>query len=134
MSASVEPPPLSRCPVAGVTAGLAMDHTSMAAAHVGVGVTPAGLLRAEMELRIYARRNRLLGEWAGQRMGLVPSESESYATSVVQADFEASGEEDVVRKILGDLLLAGIDADESQVRVALRQCEAEARRAMLGTA
>ncbi|MEA3389080.1 MAG: DUF1476 domain-containing protein, partial [Pseudomonadota bacterium] len=41
----------------------------------------------EMEFRIQARRNRLLGEWAAVKMGLTPEETDAYAKAVVQADF-----------------------------------------------
>ena len=86
----------------------------------------------DMEFRIHARRNRLLGAWAAQRMGLSEAEAEPYAKSVVQADFEESGEEDVIRKILGDLISAGVNADEGEVRSALKAKEAEARLALKG--
>ncbi len=86
----------------------------------------------EMLFRIHARRNRLLGHWAAERMGLSPAESDAYAKSVVQADFEESGDEDVVRKLLGDLVSAGVDADEGQVRAALKDRQVEARRALMG--
>ncbi|MBC2666178.1 DUF1476 domain-containing protein [Novosphingobium flavum] len=88
----------------------------------------------EMLFRITARRNRLLGNWAAQRMGLSDVEAEGYAKGVVQADFEESGDEDVVRKILGDLIAAGVDANESEVRAALEGKAVEARRALLGEA
>ena len=51
----------------------------------------------EMAVRITARRNRLLGQWAARRMQLTPEETDAYAKSVVQADFEEAGDEDVVR-------------------------------------
>lgn len=86
----------------------------------------------EMEFRIHARRNRLLGAWAAERMGLSPAEAEAYAKSVVQADFEESGDEDVVRKILGDLIAAAVDASEAEVRTALKAKETDARRALIG--
>jgi hypothetical protein len=86
----------------------------------------------EMEFRIHARRNRLLGTWAAERMGLSPAETEAYAKSVVQADFEESGDEDVVRKLLGDLISAGVDANEAEVRSAMKAKETEARRALIG--
>ena len=89
---------------------------------------------SEMEFRIHARRNRLVGVWAAERMGLTPTEAESYAKSVVQADFEESGDEDVVRKLLGDLISAGVDADEGEVRTAMKAKEVEARRALMGEA
>jgi len=88
----------------------------------------------EMLFRITARRNRLLGQWAAERMGLSQVEAESYAKGVVQADFEEAGDEDVVRKLLGDLIAAGVDASEGEVRAALEARMVEARRALLGEA
>ena len=46
----------------------------------------------EMDFRIHARRNRMVGTWAAERMGLSPAETEAYAKSVVQADFEEAGD------------------------------------------
>ena len=57
----------------------------------------------EMQFRIQARRNRLLGEWAAAKMGLTPEETDAYAKAVVQADFEEAGDEDVIRKLVGDM-------------------------------
>ena len=88
----------------------------------------------EMQFRVHARRNRLVGMWAAERMGLSAVEAEAYAKGVVQADFEESGDEDVIRKLLGDLVLAGVEADEGEVRAALRAKETEARRALIGEA
>jgi len=82
----------------------------------------------ELAFRITARRNRLLGEWAAGLMGLTSEETDAYAKSVVQADFEEAGDEDVIRKVLGDLVSAGIDADDQKVRSALSDKAAEARR------
>ncbi|MDE2619057.1 MAG: DUF1476 domain-containing protein [Sphingomonadales bacterium] len=86
----------------------------------------------EMLFRIHARRNRLLGQWAAERMGLSAVEAEAYAKSVVQADFEEAGDEDVIRKLLGDLVAAGVEASEGEVRAALDTKQVEARRAMMG--
>ncbi|MFA7602464.1 MAG: DUF1476 domain-containing protein [Novosphingobium sp.] len=88
----------------------------------------------EMQFRIQARRNRLLGQWAAERMGLSAAETEAYAKAVVQADFEEAGDEDVIRKLLGDLVSAGIDASEAEVRTALADKQVEARRALMGEA
>lgn len=88
----------------------------------------------EMHFRIHARRNRLLGQWAAERMGLSPVEAEAYAKSVVQADFEEAGDEDVVRKLLGDLVSAGLDISEADVRAALDAKAVEAKRALMGEA
>jgi hypothetical protein len=87
----------------------------------------------EMAFRITARRNRLLGQWAAQRMQLTPEETDAYAKSVVQADFEESGDEDVVRKLVGDLMAAGFDTNDSDVRAALAEQTIEARRQLLGS-
>ena len=85
----------------------------------------------EMLFRITARRNRLLGQWAAEKMGLTPAETDAYAKAVVQADFEEAGTEDVVRKLVGDLTAAGVDIDEAAVRKALEQQTVEARRQLI---
>lgn len=88
----------------------------------------------EMLFRIQARRNRLLGEWAADRMKLSSAETEAYAKAVVQADFEETGDEDVIRKLLGDLTSAGADVSEAEVRAALEAKQIEARRMLMGEA
>ncbi len=85
----------------------------------------------EMQFRVIARRNRLLGEWAARQMGLSEAETESYAKDVVRSDFEEAGEHDVIRKVMGDLTAAGVDCDEEQVREALRNKEIDARRQII---
>jgi hypothetical protein len=85
----------------------------------------------EMQFRILARRNRLLGQWAAGLMGLTEVESEAYAKDVVRADFEEAGDEDVIRKLLGDLTSAGVEIDESRIREALEHKSVEARRQMI---
>lgn len=87
---------------------------------------------SDMLFRVHARRNRLLGQWAAERMGLSAVEAEGYAKSVVQADFEEGGDEDVVRKLLGDMTSAGIETDEAEVRQAMEAKQIEARRALMG--
>jgi len=86
----------------------------------------------EMMFRVQARRNKLLGQWAAVRMGLDPAETESYARSVVQAEFEESGDEDVIRKVLGDILQSGVDVTEAEVRTSLSARTVEARRQLMG--
>lgn len=83
---------------------------------------------ADLQFRIVARRNRLVGEWAAEKMGLTAEETDAYAKAVVQADFEEAGDEDVIRKLLGDLLSAGVDIDDAAVRAALDAKGVEARR------
>lgn len=82
----------------------------------------------ELQFKITARRNKLLGHWAAEKMGLTPEETDAYAKEVIQADFEEAGDEDVVRKVLGDLTAAGVDIDDAGVRAALELQMVEARR------
>ena len=86
----------------------------------------------DMAFRATARRNRLVGQWAAAQMKLTPEETDAYAKAVVQADFEEAGDEDVIRKLLGDLLAAGIEADDATVRRALEEQAVEARRQLMG--
>src|SRR5579862_861044 len=85
----------------------------------------------EMIFRIAARRNRLVGQWAADRMKLTPAEKDAYAKSVVQADFEEAGDEDVIRKLIGDLTAAGVDTDDRQIRAMLEEKTVLAKRQLL---
>jgi hypothetical protein len=85
----------------------------------------------DMQFRITARRNKLLGHWAAKQMGLTPEEADAYATAVIQADFEEAGDEDVIRKLLGDLTAAGVEVDDATVRKALADQTVEARRQLI---
>ena len=85
----------------------------------------------EMKFRLVARRNRLLGEWAAAKMGLSDEETSSYAKDVIRADFEEAGDEDVIRKVLGDLTSAGIETNESEIRETLDHKTAEAKRQLI---
>ncbi|MBF6601627.1 MAG: DUF1476 domain-containing protein [Sphingorhabdus sp.] len=89
---------------------------------------------AEMQFKITARRNRLVGEWAAEKMNLTAEETDAYAKAVVQADFEEAGDEDVVRKLLGDLTSAGVDIDDAGIRTALADKMVEARRQYIESA
>lgn len=85
----------------------------------------------DTSFRVAARRNRLLGEWAAGLMGLTEEETDAYRKAVVQADFEEAGDEDVIRKLLGDLTQAGCDIDEAAVRAQLEEKAVEARRQLM---
>ena len=71
---------------------------------------------AELEFRITARRNKLLGLWAAEKMGLNADSADQYASAVVKADFEQPGEEDVYRKIAQDLEGSGLVVSEGEIR------------------
>jgi hypothetical protein len=85
----------------------------------------------DMQFRVVARRNKLLGHWAAGLMGLSEAEAASYAADVVRADFEEAGDEDVIRKVLGDLTSAGVECDETRIREALEHKTVEARRQLM---
>jgi hypothetical protein len=99
--------------------------------------TPAGseqdriLMDADAAFRVSARRNRLLAQWAAEQMDLTPEETAAYAKAVIQSDFEGAGDEDVIRKVLGDLVAAGCDVDQAGVRAALEEKSVEARRQLM---
>ena len=82
----------------------------------------------EMLFKVTARRNKLLGYWAAEKMGLTEEEKDAYGKAVVQADFEEAGDDDVLRKVLGDLTTADVEADEAMVRGAMDDLMVEARR------
>src|SRR5438045_1800168 len=82
----------------------------------------------ELAFRITARRNRLLGLWAAERLGLPAGEpAEAYAKSVVAADFQAPGDDDVIDKVRGDLVAKGLEVTEAEVRGELTRAAAQAR-------
>ena len=70
----------------------------------------------ELEFKAQVRRNRLLGAWAAELMGMTGEEVENYKKEVVKADFEEVGEEDVFRKIRGDFDARGIEQSDHQIR------------------
>ena len=71
---------------------------------------------AEMDFKINARRNKLLGLWAADRMGMQGADADAYAKECVMADFEEPGEEDVYRKVMGDLNKANVSVPEHDMR------------------
>ncbi|MEM9059233.1 MAG: DUF1476 domain-containing protein [Pseudomonadota bacterium] len=83
---------------------------------------------AEMQFKAEARRNKKLGLWAAGKMGIMkPDEAMSYAQEVITADFEEAGDEDVFRKVWGDLSAKGADVTESDVREMMASFMTEAK-------
>ena len=79
---------------------------------------------AEMQFKAEARRNKLLGLWAAEQMGLTGDAAEAYSKEVIAADFEEAGDEDVYRKLAGDL---GAKADEATIRAKMTECLTHAK-------
>ncbi len=70
----------------------------------------------EIEFKATARRNKLLGLWAADKMGLSGPEAEAYAKSVIVADFEEAGDDDVFRKVRGDFDAKGVELSDHLLR------------------
>ena len=85
----------------------------------------------EMAFRVSARRNKLVGLWAADKMGLMGEDADSYAKSVVHADFEEAGDEDVIRKLMGDLTAANVETNDEEIRQTLSDKAVEARRQLM---
>lgn len=81
----------------------------------------------EMLFKITARRNKLLGLWVAEQIGLSGGDADAYAREVVVADFEEPGDADVVRKVLGDLGGKGIDITEKALRAEMTRLGQTAR-------
>lgn len=81
---------------------------------------------AELEFKATARRNKLLGLWAAEKMGLSGDEADAYAKSVIKADFEEPGDEDVFRKVRGDFDARNVDQSDHQIRRTMEELMSEA--------
>jgi hypothetical protein len=83
-------------------------------------------LDEEQKFKAEARRNRLLGLWAGQKLGLTGDAANAYAKELVAAEFGEGGDAGVVRKVIGDLGAKGITVSEVQVRAQMTELMAQA--------
>ena len=80
----------------------------------------------ELRFKATARRNKLLGQWAAEKMGLSGDDAAAYAKEVVASDFEEAGDHDVLRKVLADFKAKGVDQSEHQIRRTMEELMAEA--------
>ena len=80
----------------------------------------------ELRFRAMARRNKLLGLWAAEKMSISGDDAEIYAKEVVKADFEEKGDEDVFRKIRRDFDEKGVEQSDHQIRRTMVDLLAEA--------
>jgi hypothetical protein len=80
-----------------------------------------------LEFKAKSRANRLLGLWAGELMGLQEKHLEDYAAAIVRSEVAAADEEDAIRRVLADLVGAGLKTTEGQVRGKLHELLALAR-------
>ena len=76
---------------------------------------------AEMQFKAEARRNKLLGLWAAEKMGVTGDAADAYAREVIASDFEEAGDEDVYRKVSGDFAAKGTDVAEAELRAKMAE-------------
>jgi hypothetical protein len=83
-------------------------------------------LDQEQAFKANARRCKLIGLWAAEKMGLSGEDAEAYAKDVVAADFEKPGQDDVVEKLLKDLTAKGVDISDHMIRIEMERFYQEA--------
>ena len=104
-----------RCPdVSGAYGAMLSEMTTFDDREKGYEAKYA--LDQEQEFKAIARRNRMLGLWAAEKMGLSAESADQYAAAVVRADFEQPGDEDVFRKVAGDFKGSGLTVSEGEIR------------------
>jgi hypothetical protein len=80
----------------------------------------------ELKFKATARRNKLLGLWAAEKLGKSGDDAEAYAKEVVMSDFEEAGDEDVFRKVRADFDAASVDQSDHQIRRTMEELMAQA--------
>jgi len=84
--------------------------------------------RHESDFRVVARRNKLLGLWAAGKLGITGADAEAYAKQVVASDLEEPGDEDVIRKVIGEFESRGVALDRGELVSEMDTLLDEARR------
>ena len=85
----------------------------------------------ELQFKVRARRNKLLGQWAAAKMGMSGAASDAYAKQVVEADFEKPGEDDVVQKVLKDLSAKKVQVSAGDIRAQMERLMGDAKQQIL---
>ena len=86
----------------------------------------------DLQFKVEVRRNKLLGLWvASELLGLSGAEADAYAKEVISSDFEEPGEDDVVRKIMGDLQEKSVDFSEHRLRHHMEELRAVAKKQVM---
>ena len=80
----------------------------------------------ELRFRATARRNKLLGLWIAQKLGMSGADADAYAKEVVQSDFEEAGDDDVFRKVRKDLDAKGVSASDQEIKTQMVELMAQA--------
>jgi len=80
----------------------------------------------ELKFKALARRNKMLGLWAAEKLGKTGADADAYAKEVVMAEFEAGGDADVLKKVRQDFEAKGVAQTEEQIRQTMNQFMAQA--------
>jgi hypothetical protein len=83
-------------------------------------------LDQDLKFRAEARRNKLLGEWAAAKLGIMGDQLPDYVRSLVRADLEEKGDDDVFRKLHNDFAAAGVKVSDAEIRAAMGELLAKA--------
>jgi len=86
----------------------------------------------ELQFRVIARRNKLLGLWAAEKLGLAGDAADSYAKDVIASDFEKPGDDDVLDKVTGDFKAKGVAIARDQVRHEMTLLLQQAKKQIFG--
>ena len=89
---------------------------------------------AELRFKVMARRNKLLGLWAAGEMGVTGDKANEYAMSVVQADFQKPGDEDVFEKVQADFAAAKVSVTDHALRTKMDELLTVAGEQVMGEA
>jgi hypothetical protein len=85
----------------------------------------------DLQFKATARRNKLLGLWAAAKLGKTGDDADAYAKSVLMADFEEAGDDDVLRKVRTDLAAGGVTVSDQDIRHQMDTLLAEAKKALM---
>jgi len=86
----------------------------------------------EMKFKAMARRNKLLGLWAAEKLGKKGADADAYAKEVIRSDFAEPGDEDVFRKVRADFDAAGVNQSDHQIRRTMDELMATAQQQVMG--
>lgn len=85
----------------------------------------------DLQFKATARRNKMLGQWAAAKLGKTGPDAEAYAKSVLMADFEEAGDDDVLRKVRGDLQAAGLAVTDAEIRTQMEGLLVDAKKSLM---
>lgn len=85
----------------------------------------------DLQFKATARRNKMLGQWVAAKLGKTGPDAEAYAKSVLMADFEEAGDDDVLRKVRGDLQAAGVAVTDAEIRTQMEALLADAKKSLM---